>query len=85
VKEPQTRDEDAPCPARVLQSPKELLGLFSGLTVQSPGKDRPTYVLGRKGGTDWEDGAASSCCLGEAPFAALRVVRVYDMLLYAAV
>ena len=39
-----------------------------------------TYVLGRKGGTDWAADAVSSCCLGDDPFAALRVVRVYDIL-----
>ena len=38
--------------------------------------------MGRKGGTDWADGAASSCCRGEVPFAALRVVLVYDIVLY---
>ena len=36
--------------------------------------------MGRKGGTDWAADAVSSCCLGDVPFAALRVVRVYDIL-----
>ena len=48
--------------------------------MPTPGRQVPTHVLGRKGGTDWEEGGASSCCLGGAPFAPLRVVRVYDML-----
>lgn len=51
------------------------------LVKPDSGEQAPTHVLGRKGGTDWEEDDASSLCLGGAPFAPLRVVRVYDMVL----
>ena len=41
--------------------------------------------MGKNGGTDWAADAVSSYCLGDVPFAALRVVRVYDILHYSVI